>query len=228
MSSLTSLHASARRYALLHSAVALRWISSSSAHRAPGVGVGNRRFAAEQQRRSASPAMEWKARKGDPPFREVWRKFQLRVHPDLFSLFPELMAKNQESLQKLQGVLNEAKSGEKTLEDFIKPRSEQLEFFVRTDVEASFLRVALTLRLPGGHCPDSLAEAISPLFAACKLPHRFHWGREYWGSTYSLNEEQAAAAAAAEEGEEAGGESAEQQQGHSYYNPRRQQKKWQG
>ena len=88
------------------------------------------------------------------------------------------------------------------------------------------------LLLPGGHCPDSLAESLAPLFAACKLPTRFHWGREYWGSTYSMSEEQAVR----QEGDAEGfdGSAFDEQEraafgasGGGGFNPRRQQKKWQ-
>jgi hypothetical protein len=153
---------------------------------------------------SGAPAQsraDTKPRRGDPTFREVWRRFQLRVHPDLFGRFPELAKANDTSLKKLGGVLAEARSGEKSADDFMKPRVEELSFFVRTDTDGSFLRVPLSLRLPGGHCPTALGAALGSLFAACGLPSRFHWGAEYWQTTYALSpeaeEEYAAAEAAA-------------------------------
>ncbi len=154
---------------------------------------------------------------GDPFFREVWRKFQLLVHPDLFTRFPELQAANAASLQVLQGVLNDAKSGHRTTGEALRPRTEQLTFYIRasrilprgggatraaggaaapqrggsgsgsgsasTD-DASFVRVPLTLRIPGPNCQHVLAESLGELFGHCRLPTRFHWGAEYWGSTY--------------------------------------------
>lgn len=146
-----------------------------------------------------------KARPGDPMFREVWRKFQLRVHPDLFMQYPELQATNAGSLKKLQGILNEAKSSERQREEMLKARIEQLEFFVRlpeapaaaansssgpaaaAPAAPAFLRVPLTIRIPGSNCQHVLGDALSTLFAHCGLPTRFHWGPEYWGSTYTAS-----------------------------------------
>lgn len=137
-------------------------------------------------------------RPGDPQFREIWRKFQLRVHPDLFSQYPDLQAKNNESLQRLQGILNEAKTSEgRSAEELLKPRIEHLEFFVRTNIKSTgqesgsprFLRVPITIRIPGNNCQHVLAEALSELFSHCGLPSRFHWGSEYWNSTYVVRPE---------------------------------------
>jgi len=122
--------------------------------------------------------------KGDPSFRELWRKFQLKVHPDLFGRIPELQAANSASLQKLQGILNECKSGPKTTDDYLKPRVESLEFYLRTDKDNAFLKVPLTIRIPGSNCRHVLAESFAVLFKQAGLPPRFHWGPEYWQSTY--------------------------------------------
>lgn len=144
-----------------------------------------------KQKQSAKSVNEYdtKPRKGDPSFRELYRRFVMKVHPDLFAQFPELQKTNDASLKKLLGVLAEARSGEKNSEDFMKRRNEELLFYVRTDVEGSFLRVPLHLRIPGGHCPGALASALAPLFASCGLPTRFHWGPEYWQSTYAISAE---------------------------------------
>lgn len=144
---------------------------------------------AQAARRAAA-----RPRKGDPLFRDVWRRFTLKVHPDLFGQFPELQAANSASLQKLQGLLNECKSGERTVEERLRGRTESLEFFVRAPGAAgssshapSFARLPVTVRVPdGGHCPESLAMELGALFAACGLPHRFHWGDDYWQSTYAV------------------------------------------
>jgi hypothetical protein len=134
-------------------------------------------------------------RKGDPLFRDVWRKFALKVHPDLFGQYPDLQARNNESLQKLQGLLNEAKSGDRSSEERMKGRTEQLEFFVKSSnpsagtssAVASFMRLPLTIRVPdGGNCPDVLAEALGVMFASVGLPPRFHWGTEYWQISYTI------------------------------------------
>lgn len=137
---------------------------------------------------------EARPRKGDPLFRDVWRRFALKVHPDLFTQFPELQSANSASLQKLQGLLNEVKSGAKTVEERLQGRTETLEFYVRAttptataNAAPAFARLPVTLRVPdGGHCPDVLAMELGALFAACGLPGRFHWGPEYWQSTYTL------------------------------------------
>ncbi|RYG50844.1 DUF4460 domain-containing protein [archaeon] len=162
--------------------------ATSSALTAPHTRCASTRAATQRQRDSMDVKKRFvmKPVKGDPMFREVWRKFQLKVHPDLFARFPELQAVNDASLKKLQGILNEAKSGEKTTDDFLKARTEQLEFFLRTGTDASFIRVPLVLRLPGGNCKHVLAEALCKLFEHAGLPTRFFWGNEYWGSTYTL------------------------------------------
>ena len=144
---------------------------------------------AQAQRRATA-----KPRKGDPLFRDVWRRFTLKVHPDLFGQFPILQAANSESLQKLQGLLNEVKSGERTVEERLRGRTEKLEFFIRAPSSSAaaastsaFSRLPVTIRIPdGGHCPESLAIEIGEMFSACGLPGRFHWGTEYWQSTYTV------------------------------------------
>jgi hypothetical protein len=145
--------------------------------------------AADYQRARDKPVLAkhsaMKAGRGDPNFREVWRKFQLKVHPDLFTAFPDLQKLNSDNLAKLQAVLTEAKSGEKTTDDYVKPRNEQLEFYMRTEKSNAFIRVPLALKLPGGNCKGVLAEAIAKLFSAAGLPTTFHWGPEYWQSTYT-------------------------------------------
>lgn len=136
-------------------------------------------------------AAKMKARPGDPMFKDVWRKFQLRVHPDLFTAYPELQAANSSSLQLLQGILNDARTKERTTDDAnIKPRTESLQFYLRADRAApaangapTFLRVPITIRVPGTHCKNVLADSMVELFKHAGLPTAFHWGPEYWGST---------------------------------------------
>lgn len=129
----------------------------------------------------------------DPLFRDVWRRFQLSVHPDLFAQFPELQAVNSASLQKLQGILNEARtSAERATDEMQRPRTEVLELFLRdpapegapADAPPAFLRVPLTIRLQGANSHHVLAEAMSTLFRHARLPTRFRWGDGFWGSTY--------------------------------------------
>lgn len=123
-------------------------------------------------------------------FREVWRKFQLKVHPDLFSRFPDLQRVNADSLQRLQGLLNEVKSMERPDEDRVKARSEKLEFFVRSNPAAAdgekpnFLKIPVQITLAGEYAHNSLAMSLSKLFAAVGLPTRWHWGPEYFASTF--------------------------------------------
>ena len=151
------------------------------------------KFKQQKSKRSKNDGvLDSKPKQGDPMFRELYRRFVMKVHPDLFAQFPELSKTNDASLKKLSGVISEARSGEKTAEDFMKARDEQLLFYVRTDVEGSFLRVPLSIRVPGGHCPAAFAAALAPLFSACGLPTRFHWGPEYWQHTYTISEDAAA------------------------------------
>ena len=120
-----------------------------------------------------------------PPFREVWRKFALKVHPDLFARWPALREQNADSLARLQGVLNEAKSSPgRCATSALRPRTENLSFFLKTGTDGAFVRVPLTLRIPGADCRHVLAAAFAALFRAAGLPERFDWGAEYWGSTY--------------------------------------------
>jgi Domain of unknown function (DUF4460) len=120
----------------------------------------------------------------DVVFRSVWRKFTLKVHPDLFTQYPELKEKNQESLTVLQGILAEAKSGEKTMQEMMKARKEKIEFYLRTEKADSFHRVLLEIDIPGGRCPDALGMFFAKLFKAANLPSKFYWGPEYWESSY--------------------------------------------
>ena len=144
-----------------------------------------------------SLAAKMRPRPGDPMFKDLWRKFQLRVHPDLFTAYPELQAANSASLQKLQGILNDARTKERTTDDAsAKPRTESLQFFLRAQGSGSgggggaggeapptFLRVPLTIRVPGTHCKNVLGDSMVELFKHAGLPSTFHWGPEYWGST---------------------------------------------
>ena len=52
----------------------------------------------------------------------------------------------------------------------------------------TFLRVPLTIRIPGANCQHVLAEALATLFRHAGLPQRWHWGPEYWGSVYTVKE----------------------------------------
>jgi len=149
---------------------------------------------------------------GDPHFRDIWRKFQLLVHPDLFTTFPDIQAKNSSSLQILQGILNDAKTMERDANDLIKPRTETMEFFIRahriqypannnnnrsksssniptnltttTKTDNHFIRIPLTIRVTGSHFQHVLADSLISLFKYCGLPTRWHWGNEYWNSIH--------------------------------------------
>ena len=125
-----------------------------------------------------------KPQRGDPNFSELWKRFQLKVHPDLFMRYPALRKANTDSLQTLQGILNECKSGERCTTDYLRPRVETLEFFLRTETDNAFMRVPLTIRIPGANCRNVLAESFSALFKTAGLPPRFHWGPEYWNTVY--------------------------------------------
>ena len=128
----------------------------------------------------------------DPMFKDVYRKFQLRVHPDLFTEYAELQAVNSASLQRLQGLLNDARSKERTTSEKVVPRTEHLEFYLRAPGPVKsggppkFLRVPITIRMPTSHCRHVLGDAMAQLFKHAGLPTCFHWGPEYWGSTCVL------------------------------------------
>ena len=129
-------------------------------------------------------------REGDPMFKDVYRKFQLRVHPDLFTEYSDLQTVNAASLQRLQGLLNDARSKERTTAEKMVARTEHLEFYLRStgplkngSGPPKFLRVPITIRMPTSHCRHVLGAAMSQLFKHAGLPTRFHWGPEYWEST---------------------------------------------
>jgi hypothetical protein len=139
---------------------------------------------------SGAPLRRQKPGPRDPLFKDVWRRFQLRVHPDLFTAYPKLQAANATSLQKLQGVLNESRTAERRPEDVLKPRTESLEFYLRPvggappagGAPPTFIRVPFTLRVPGARCQHSLAESLGTLFGYAGLPTVFHWGPEFFNS----------------------------------------------
>lgn len=115
----------------------------------------------------------------------MWRRFQLKVHPDLFTKFPELQSTNASSLQKLQGLLNECKSGQgRCTSDILQARTETVEFYLRTERDNAFMRVPMEFRVPGGNCRNVVGNSFSELFRHAGLPDRFRWGPEYWESTY--------------------------------------------
>jgi hypothetical protein len=171
----------------------LRYASGAAAARPPPPpppSGGAAAAAAAARARDAAPlpgrgAAAMRARRGDPPFREVWRKFALLVHPDLFARWPALREANAEALATLQGVLAEAKSAEgRCTTSAPRPRTVATAFFLRTPVDGAFTRVPLTLRIPGADCRNVLGAAFAQLFKAAGLPDRFHWGADYWQSTY--------------------------------------------
>ena len=113
----------------------------------------------------------------------------LLVHPDLFAAHPELAAANDAALKALGGLLADARSGARSADEMTPPRAETLTLYARTSAPGEFVRVAARLRLPGGHCPDVLGAQLGALFADCGLPSTFHWGDEYWKSTYTMSSE---------------------------------------
>lgn len=113
-----------------------------------------------------------------PEFKDVYRKFMSKVHPDLFTKYPELQETNETSLQSLNEVLQGAKSG--VVDSVLKPTRMDLDFFVRTDNDHEFLKVPLRLRLAGGYCKRQAGEQMGALFHKCGLPRVFDWGKDYW------------------------------------------------
>lgn len=124
------------------------------------------------------------AEDSDPALKDVMRKFMIRIHPDLFSRFPDLQRENEQSLQALLEVLGQAKTG--TYEDHLPVVKKTLVFYVRTDTENHFKKVRCDLRTTGNNCQHVVAKSLSELFSHCGLPTRFRWGDEYWGRTTKL------------------------------------------
>jgi len=117
----------------------------------------------------------------DPLFKDVFRKFMTKVHPDLFSKFPELREQNESSTQQLQEILGQAKSGQHETEMPVTRRD--LVFFVRTDSADHYRRIPFELRTTGSNCRHVLGRAMGQLFGQCGLPAEFRWGPEYWERT---------------------------------------------
>jgi hypothetical protein len=176
-----------------------RWVAAVSTLRvAPAVSC---RCASSAPRAKPMPPASggrkdrMRPRTGDPFFRDVWRRFQLKVHPDLFAQFPELQSVNSDSLQRLQGLLNEVKSLERPDEDRVRARSEKLQFFVRANPGAGpgekphFHKIPVTVSLAGGFAHNSLALSLSRLFGAIDLPVRWQWGPDYFSSTFVPSKE---------------------------------------
>lgn len=114
----------------------------------------------------------------------------MKVHPDFFSQYPELKAVNEENVQKLQGILNEAKSGERTTQDYMKPRKELLTFYLRTDKPEHFHKVQAEVKVTGEGCRNVLGKSMGTLFAYAGLPKRFRWGPEYWEKKFFVPPEE--------------------------------------
>ena len=128
----------------------------------------------------AAPRFKMRPRNTDPMFKDVLKKFYLKVHPDTFGAFPELRAQNEESMQALNGLLQEIKSGDGP---YPERRTARLMFIVRMssgEERDAFMRVPFDIRTTGADCRHIMAESFHKLFKAVGLPHTFHWGTEYW------------------------------------------------
>ncbi|KAA0147226.1 hypothetical protein FNF27_05122 [Cafeteria roenbergensis] len=117
----------------------------------------------------------------DPLFKDVFRKFMTKVHPDLFSRHPELREQNDASMQQLQEVLGQAKSGQHETEMPVLRKT--LVFYVRTSTAGHFRKIPFELRTTGSDCKHVLGMAMAQLFEQCDLPSRFRWGSDYWERT---------------------------------------------
>jgi hypothetical protein len=136
---------------------------------------------------SAEPKrFKMQAKPDDPKFKDVFRKFMMLVHPDLFGKFPELQTTNQDSMQQLQEVLGLAKSGQHESE--LPVLRKTLVFYVRTETSDHYKRIPFELRTSGSNCKHVLGKAMSQLFDKCGLPATFHWGSEYWERTVFTKE----------------------------------------
>jgi hypothetical protein len=134
----------------------------------------------------APPRFKMKADESAPLFKDVFRKFMARIHPDLFTRHPELQKQNSDSMQQLLEVLGQAKSG--TYETELPILRKTLVFYVRTDTADHFKKIPLELRTTGSNCHNVVAKSMAELFGHCGLPTSFRWGDEYWKRTVKLPE----------------------------------------
>ena len=175
-------------------------LSLSATPRVAGASWEVVRFASASSGKKASPRklvlsskpqrrFKMQASESDPLFKDVFRKFMTRVHPDLFAKHPELQEQNSQSMQQLLEVLGQAKSG--TYETELPIMKKTLVFFVRTDKADHFKKIPLELRTTGSNCHNVVAKCMSELFGYCGLPTTFRWGDEYWQRTVKLPERRA-------------------------------------
>mmetsp|Transcript_31632 Transcript_31632/g.44050 ORF Transcript_31632/g.44050 Transcript_31632/m.44050 type:complete len:181 (+) Transcript_31632:66-608(+) len=129
------------------------------------------------------------------PLKAVLKKFYLKTHPDLFMNHPDEKEVNEQSLQHLQGLLDELKDST----EYYPPASHiSLDFYLRVSGEEDFKHATLDIRTSGGECKQLVKKNLSHFFDSVGLPSEFEWGSDFWQTpllTDVLREEQMQAAA---------------------------------
>jgi uncharacterized protein (DUF4415 family) len=141
---------------------------------------GFQRVGAAQGRNAApasfTPASETNASR--PMLSAVMRSLFVKVHPDLFTAYPEQLATNELSLSTLQGVLSSLKDN--TGHSWPSILNEKLRFYFRTKTPGHFRLVQLSLHMPGGKNKALAYQQLSTFFAEVGLSPEFTWDKEYF------------------------------------------------
>lgn len=108
-------------------------------------------------------------------FSQTFKKFNLRVHPDHFSSYPEQQSTNADSLSLLNGVISDLEAQD------TKEETLNLTFYTKTQADPPnpaqpFQRIDIELT---GSSRKALASQIGNLFEQCGLPSEFKWDEKY-------------------------------------------------
>ncbi len=169
------------------------------------VGVAPARVSAPAVNAAAANAAAAAARKAEvkrvPALSAVMRSLVTKVHPDLFTAYPEQLQVNETSLSMLQGYLSALKDA--TGSQFPGVRNEKLPFYFRTNTPGSFRLVNLVLHVPGGKNKEAITTQLTTFFKSVGLADSFTWDREYFPLKEPPSRSAAEAERAAEEKERA-------------------------
>lgn len=126
----------------------------------------------------ASARRKGKADSDGPALREVFKRFVLRVHPDLFASGPAGTAEvNNDSLKVLQGLLDAVTKSKRIPNAGIN----RLKFFVRDDDAPEGVRVVqMKFKTTGGDCRNLVASQLKQLFEEVGVPPKFRWKEGDW------------------------------------------------